>query len=162
MVDERNKLNKELDHRRAGNHLYDFSFKVLESLIFQSFMQIVALMNILLLAFDSYPIDENLVSNQENWNLFFTLAYISELIIKLFAYGAKNYLKASGFHMFDCFIVINSFVDIIITFSFLSYDEKVNGVTITALRATRILRMFKIARYWREFDLMVETLWSTF
>lgn len=125
-------------------------------------MQIVALMNILLLAFDKYPIDEHLVSNQENWNLFFTVSYITELLIKLLAYGAKQYLRASGFHLFDCVIVVNSFVDIIITFFYLSYEQKVNGVIITVLRGMRYIRMFKIARYWREFEVMVETLASTF
>lgn len=84
------------------------------------------------------------------------------MVIKLLAYGPNKYLRASGFHMFDCFIVVNSFVDIVITFTYLNYDEKVNGTIITVLRGTRILRMFKIARYWREFEVMVETLWSTF
>jgi uncharacterized membrane protein YhdT len=119
-------------------------------------------MNILLLASDKYPIDKNLVSNQENWNLYFTLSYISELIIKLIAYGPKNYLRASGFPLFDCVIVVNSFIDIIITFTYLSYEDKVNGYIITVLRGTRYVRMFKIARYWREFEVMVETLASTF
>jgi len=125
-------------------------------------MQIIALMNILLLAFDKYPIDEYLVSNQENWNLFFTISYITELIIKLLAYGVKQYLSASGFHLFDCVIVLSSLVDITITFFYLSYDQKVNGLIITVIRGIRYIRMFKIARYWREFEVMVETLASTF
>lgn len=90
------------------------------------------------------------------------MSYITELLIKLLAYGVKQYLRASGFHLFDCVIVVNSFVDIIITFFYLSYEQKVNGVIITVLRGMRYIRMFKIARYWREFEVMVETLASTF
>ncbi len=36
-----------------------------------------------------------------------------------------------------------------------------NSLMITLIRATRIIRIFKLARYWRSFNILLNTLWLT-
>jgi len=36
-----------------------------------------------------------------------------------------------------------------------------NSLTITFIRATRILRIFKLSRYWQSFNILLNTLWLT-
>lgn len=36
-----------------------------------------------------------------------------------------------------------------------------NSLTITLIRATRILRIFKLSRYWHSFNILLNTLWLT-
>lgn len=73
----------------------------------------------------------------------------------------RNYITTTGFHFFDCIIVLAGLVDVLASFIILNPDTEVNSITITVLRAFRILRMFKIARYWRSFEVLLNTLWMT-
>ena len=36
-----------------------------------------------------------------------------------------------------------------------------NSLIITLIRATRILRIFKLSRYWQSFNILLNTLWLT-
>jgi hypothetical protein len=79
-------------------------------------------------------------------NLFFTLIFTLELIIKLIGLGFKFYFHELS-NTFDFIIVIISFVEIITDF-FVDGD---NIKILTGLRSIRLLRVFKIAKYWEQF-----------
>lgn len=81
--------------------------------------------------------------------------------MKLVAYGLKNFFKGSWFNFFDLIIVIASLVDIIVTKTFLNTNNKYSGSVITALRGFRLLRVFKLARSWKRFELLLDTMGST-
>lgn len=84
-----------------------------------------------------------------------------EIFIKLVSRGMKSFLQSSGMNKFDTFIVIVSILDLIIVWAFLPEDMLGNSVPITVLKAFRILRLFKLARYWRSFYVLLETIWLT-
>ena len=68
------------------------------------------------------------------------------MIIKLLGLGFKNYFK-DPFNTFDCIIVITSVIDVGFTLT----KVKEQGSGITALRAFRLLRIFKLAKSWKRF-----------
>lgn len=78
------------------------------------------------------------------------------MIIKLLGYGLKGYFHEL-FNIFDFIIVALSVVDLSLTYSL---NTKRNGA-ITALRAFRLLRIFKLAKSWRRFHILLKTIVKT-
>ena len=93
--------------------------------------------------------------------MIFTFSYFVELLVKLSASGVKDYLSFSWFNMYDSIIVLMSLSDVVLSYTLLSEEAKVNGMFITILRATRIIRLFKLARYWKRFRVFLMTIWKT-
>ena len=81
------------------------------------------------------------------------------MILKMLAVGIKNYFKGSMFNVFDCVIVIASIIDILVANYAIQKDN--SGSVITALRGFRLLRIFKLAKQWKRFELLLETLGRT-
>lgn len=80
-------------------------------------------------------------------NLFFTIIFLVEMIIKLVALGFTEYTK-EGFNNFDAFIVIMSYVEL-----FMPGDDS----SLSVLRAFRLLRIFKIIKSWENLKLLLKT-----
>ncbi len=76
-------------------------------------MVICIIVNTVLLSMDRFPENPTEVLIMERINIFFTLVFTVEMIIKLIALGFKDYFK-SLFNVFDCLIVISGLIDIII------------------------------------------------
>lgn len=72
------------------------------------------------------------------------------MIIKLIGYGFKDYFK-DNFNKFDALIVCLSIIEISLSIS----QSTSHGSTLTAFRAIRILRIFKLSRQWKAFNLMI-------
>lgn len=69
------------------------------------------------------------------------------MAFKLIGFGMKKYFS-EGFNIFDCFIVIMSFVEL------LSAGE---GSSLSVLRAFRLLRIFKIIKSWSSLRRLLAT-----
>jgi hypothetical protein len=82
-------------------------------------------------------------------NIGFFAVFFLEMIIKLIGYGLKNYFM-EAFNSFDCIIVLVSCIDVVLQHSLYSKDGNSNGA-ISALRAFRLLRVFKLAKSWKKF-----------
>jgi hypothetical protein len=74
------------------------------------------------------------------------------MIVKLLGLGFKEY-ASDGFNLFDCSIVIISVVEF---FIFLLEIDFSSGGALSALRAVRLLRVFKLARSWVSFRILLE------
>jgi hypothetical protein len=94
--------------------------------------------------------------NFEKLNIFFTVIFFGEMLIKLIGFGFKGYFRDT-FNDFDCLVVIVSIVDISITYSYINYS----GGAMTALRAFRLLRVFKLAKSWKRFQTLLKTMLKT-
>lgn len=70
--------------------------------------------------------------------------------------GFKHYFT-DPFNVFDCIIVILSAVDI---FTSLLSEAESSGA-IAALRAFRVVRVFKLAKAWKRFHFILRTTWKT-
>ncbi len=125
-------------------------------------MQLVVICNLINISTDQYPINEEAIISMERWNIVFTSIYIFEILVKLGAYGLKNYFLETNFHIFDILIGLLSFLDVLISQMFLTTtDDLSNSGIITILKFFRALRLFKLARYWRSFKILLYTLWMT-
>jgi len=80
------------------------------------------------------------------------------MVIKLLGMGFKLYFR-DKFNIFDCFIVVISTVDIVILVT-LSSTFSGRGF-ISALRAFRMLRVFKLAKSWQKFHDLLKTIGHT-
>lgn len=67
------------------------------------------------------------------------------MVLKIIGLGFKGYFTEL-FNIFDCCVVILSLVDMSLTFAL---ENKSSGGGLTALRAFRLLRVFKIAKHWQ-------------
>lgn len=94
-------------------------------------------------------------------NIFFTFIFLSEMILKMLGVGIKNYFRGSRFNQFDFLIVFASILDIFFSNIVLQGDNQSSGSVITALRGFRLLRIFKLAKTWKRFQLLLETLGHT-
>jgi hypothetical protein len=77
------------------------------------------------------------------------------MILRLIAYGPINYARSSGYNIFDGVIATVSLADVLVTFLILQNESINSGYIITIIRATRIMRIFKFARFWRGFKILL-------
>ena len=68
------------------------------------------------------------------------------MIIKMIGLGFKEYF-AENFNKFDFLIIMFSVFEMLIN----ALNIKIGGGAISALRALRLLRVFKLARSWTSF-----------
>lgn len=131
------------------------AYKLLKHNAFSQFLLLTVIINILVLALDRYQesFDDSISTayNFELCNMYFTLVYVIELWLKVTAFGLKSFISGPKFNMLDAGIVVVSVVDLVVANLFLNDSLIVSSYAITAIRATRIIRFFKIARFWKGF-----------
>lgn len=117
--------------------------------------------NTFILALDKYPEKEDINVVTEKLNMVFSIIFIFELIIRMLAFGIVRFFRGSGLNSFDCVIVMGSIVDMIISNVISNEGSSGGGSMITVLRGVRLLRVFKLAKKWRRFELLLETMGKT-
>ena len=89
-------------------------------------------------------------------NLFFTVIFAVEMVLKLYGLGCRDYV-ADNFNNFDAFIVIMSYVEL-----FVPQDESgEGGGGLGMLRAFRLLRIFKIIKSWESLKVLLSTVFES-
>ena len=112
-----------------------FSFYVVMIPIFNGFIIFVILLNTIVLAMDKFPdYPPESAKIFDIGNLFFTIIFTVEVVIKLIGLGTSGY-AADRFNIFDAIIVIISLVEMFASSS---------GGAFSALRTFRLSRIFKI------------------
>jgi voltage-gated cation channel len=120
-------------------------FKVCSNNFFNHFVTFLIIANTYVLACDRWEIEKEELFILSICNDFFTWAFVMEMAIKLTGLGFKEYAKDS-FNLFDAVVVILSLVEVVMEIS-----EIDGGSVFSALRAVRLLRVFKLARSWKTF-----------
>ena len=116
---------------------------------FAKFINLVIILNTVTLAQDRHPLDQAVTLFLEDVNVVFFTIFFLEMIIKLIGLGSKTYFK-DRFNLFDFAIVLISTVDIFL-YTYMDSEDATSKGAISALRAFRLLRIFKLAKSWREF-----------
>ncbi|KAK3884839.1 hypothetical protein Pcinc_010913 [Petrolisthes cinctipes] len=80
--------------------------------------------------------------------------FISEMIIKLYALGPRQYFESS-FNRFDCVVISGSIFEVIWS----AFKSESFGLSV--LRALRLLRIFKVTKYWSSLRNLVISLLSS-
>lgn len=108
------------------------------------------------MATDRHPIDDESVKVIEIANLTFYCIFLLEMILKIIGLGFKGYCK-DRFNIFDGFIVALSTVEVALFYSGSNSDVS-SGGAISAFRAFRLLRIFKLARSWTALQKLLQTM----
>jgi len=89
---------------------------------------------------------------QEYTNLFFVCLFTCEMLLKMYALGLSGYM-VSLFNRFDFFVVISSILEFVLV-----NQELMPPLGMSVLRCIRLLRAFKVTRYWSSMGNLVKSL----
>jgi voltage-dependent calcium channel L type alpha-1D len=131
-------------------------FLLVESKPFNIFIIVCILLNTCFLGMDRYPISKSESQMIDYANLAFYIIFLIEMILKLIGYGVRGYCKDS-FNLFDGTIVILSTIEIIMNYT---RGGSATAV-ISAFRAFRLLRVFKLAKSWTSLRNLLNTIRKT-
>ncbi|CAF0874259.1 unnamed protein product [Adineta steineri] len=121
----------------------------------QTFYWIVialVLMNTAVLASEYYGQPQWLTDTQEIANRIFVILFSFEMLLKMYSLGITGYF-VSNFNRFDCFVVIASIIEFVLIFK-----DLMPPLGISVLRCVRLLRVFKVTRYWTALRNLVASL----
>jgi hypothetical protein len=90
-------------------------------------------------------------------NLVFYGIFAVEMILKLIAYGVNEYVR-DRFNKFDGLIVIVSTIELILVYMEIGDTHK---SAVSAMRAFRLLRLFKFAKKWTQLQNLLITMGRT-
>ncbi|GFY44623.1 muscle calcium channel subunit alpha-1, partial [Trichonephila inaurata madagascariensis] len=79
---------------------------------------------------------------QESCNIVFVALFTAEMFLKMYSLGFQGYF-VSLFNRFDCFVVISSILEMA-----LLYTDVMPPLGVSVLRCVRLLRIFKVTKYW--------------
>lgn len=107
---------------------------------FNNFIMIVIILNMLTMAmnYDGSPLIYNQIL--DIINLIFTSIFIIECILKVVANGFAGYIYY-GWNKFDCFVVVCSIVDLVLSNSINS-----NTTFLKSFQIIRVLRVLRVTR----------------
>ena len=91
------------------------------------------------------------------FNLVFFAIFFGEMIIKVIGMGPRLYIK-DQFNVFDAIIVMLSIIDVIVSYSMPSDGADSGKGPISAFRAFRLLRVFKLSKSWKKLQFLISTI----
>jgi len=89
---------------------------------------------------------------QDSANLVFLALFGMEGLLKIYSFGFSTYFM-SLFNRFDCFVVVSSILEVV-----LLHLELMPPLGMSVLRCVRLLRIFKITKYWGSLRALVNSL----
>uniref|UniRef100_A0AAG5DD54 Ion transport domain-containing protein n=1 Tax=Anopheles atroparvus TaxID=41427 RepID=A0AAG5DD54_ANOAO len=84
--------------------------------------------------------------------MFFVALFSLEMFLKMYSLGLQGYF-VSLFNRFDCFVVIGSVIEVLLT-----NTQLMPPLGISVLRCVRLLRVFKVTKYWQSLSNLVASL----
>ncbi|CDW53368.1 Voltage dependent L type calcium channel subunit [Trichuris trichiura] len=113
---------------------------------------VMVFLNTFVLTLEHYQQPEWLEDLQDVVNICFITLFALEMMLKMYCLGFYNYF-ISLFNRFDCFVVLCSIAEISLT-----QAKVIKPLGLSVLRAARLLRIFKITRYWNSLRNLVASL----
>ncbi|XP_022247944.1 muscle calcium channel subunit alpha-1-like isoform X2 [Limulus polyphemus] len=126
--------------------------KGVKSQAFYWIVIVLVFFNTFTLASEHYQQPAWLDSFQEVANMFFVVLFSLEMILKMYSLGFQGYF-VSLFNRFDCFVVISSIMEMVLT-----YTDVMPPLGVSVLRCVRLLRIFKVTKYWASLRNLVASL----
>ncbi|XP_047643868.1 voltage-dependent L-type calcium channel subunit alpha-1C isoform X4 [Phacochoerus africanus] len=123
-----------------------------KSSIFYWLVIFLVFLNTLTIASEHYNQPRWLTEVQDTANKALLALFTAEMLLKMYSLGLQAYF-VSLFNRFDCFIVCGGILETILV------ETKVmSPLGISVLRCVRLLRIFKITRYWNSLSNLVASL----
>lgn len=156
----------QLGPRPYGPYFFRQVFRLVTSRYFESAITVLIVLNTVSLAVETHPVTVP-VATLESINFFFTIAFFAEMVLKLVGLGVVQYAK-DKFNLFDFVIVWISIVELIVEQTSASCNNSNGNATevcmeggasgLSALRTFRLLRVFKLARSWKNLRELMNTI----
>ncbi len=113
---------------------------------------VLVFLNTCVLATEHYNQPQWLELFQNSANILFVVLFTGEMLVKMYSLGLQGYF-VSLFNRFDCFVVLSSLVEVMLTLT-----GVMPPLGLSVLRCIRLLRVFKVTRYWRSMGNLVKSL----
>ncbi|XP_068624737.1 muscle calcium channel subunit alpha-1-like [Battus philenor] len=126
--------------------------KAVKSQAFYWAIIVLVFLNTLVLASEHYNQPKWLDYFQNYANYLFVVLFTMEMLVKMYALGFQGYF-VSLFNRFDCFVMVCSIVELGLTIT-----NTIPQLGISVLRCVRLLRVFKVTKYWRSLSNLVASL----
>ncbi|XP_072945863.1 muscle calcium channel subunit alpha-1-like isoform X3 [Epargyreus clarus] len=126
--------------------------RAVKSQTFYWLIIVLVFLNTVVLASEHYQQPQWLDLFQEYGNAFFVALFTLEMLVKMYSLGLQGYF-VSLFNRFDCFVVVGSISEMVLT-----KTEVMPPLGISVLRCVRLLRVFKVTKYWRSLSNLVASL----
>jgi len=133
-------------------------FWLVNTQTFSSIITVLIILNTITLGMEHHGMSLHQRNFLEGTNIFFTICFSIELILKVIGLGPHQYAR-DAFNIFDFVIVTISLVELgvgIHNASEESYDQ--GGTGLGALRTFRLMRVFKLARSWKNLRKLLHTI----
>ncbi|XP_020280944.1 muscle calcium channel subunit alpha-1 isoform X8 [Pseudomyrmex gracilis] len=143
---------KKRDLDRVNRRLRRACRKAVKSQVFYWLIIVLVFLNTGVLASEHYNQPHWLDEFQEITNMFFIVLFSMEMMLKMYSLGFQGYF-VSLFNRFDCFVVIGSITEMILT-----NTHVMPPLGVSVLRCVRLLRVFKVTKYWRSLSNLVASL----
>jgi len=114
--------------------------KAVKSQAFYWLIIILVFLNTGVLATEHYRQPPWLDFFQEATNIFFVVLFTLEMLLKMYSIGFQGYF-VSLFNRFDCFVVISSIMELVLT-----NTDVMPPLGVSVLRCVRLLRVFKVTK----------------
>ncbi|NXL16955.1 CAC1S protein, partial [Setophaga kirtlandii] len=125
---------------------------VVKSKFFYWLVILMVALNTLSIASEHHFQPEWLTQVQDNANRLLLALFVAEMLLKMYALGLRQYFM-SLFNRFDCFVVCSGILELILV-----ELGTLSPLGISVLRCIRLLRIFKITRYWTSLSNLVASL----
>nr|CAD7568445.1 unnamed protein product [Timema californicum] len=143
---------KKKDFDRVNRRMRRACRKAVKSQAFYWLIILLVFFNTVVLATEHYGQPDWLDEFQDYTNFFFVGLFTMEMLLKMYSLGFQGYF-VSLFNRFDCFVVIGSIGEIILT-----KTDVFPPLGVSVLRCVRLLRVFKVTKYWRSLSNLVASL----
>ena len=140
-------------HRNA---LQKMCFKIASSQRFEQVTIGLIILNTAVMASDHNRMPRMQEQANEYVNYFLFAYFVVEMIIKLIGFGPRGYAR-DQMNLFDGFVVLMSCVEVVV--GFISSDNGNNYLSV--LRTFRLLRVFKLARSWKQLNDIITTMFKS-
>ncbi|XP_034128371.1 voltage-dependent calcium channel type D subunit alpha-1 isoform X8 [Drosophila guanche] len=144
------KMKKDFD--RVNRRMRRACRKAVKSQAFYWLIIVLVFLNTGVLATEHYQQMDWLDNFQEYTNVVFIGLFTCEMLLKMYSLGFQGYF-VSLFNRFDCFVVIGSISETLLT-----NTGMMPPLGVSVLRCVRLLRVFKVTKYWRSLSNLVASL----
>lgn len=140
------------DFDRVNRRLRRACRKAVKSQAFYWIIILLVFLNTGVLATEHHRQPPYLDEFQDKTNMVFVTLFTLEMLLKMYSLGFQGYF-VSLFNRFDCFVVFGSILEMLLT------EYKIMPpLGLSVLRCVRLLRVFKVTRYWRSLSNLVASL----
>ncbi|RXM92428.1 Voltage-dependent L-type calcium channel subunit alpha-1S, partial [Acipenser ruthenus] len=140
-------------HGRRWNRWFRRKCRLwVKSSLFYWLVILVVFLNTMAIATEHHNQSDGLTNVQDTANKVLLSLFTAEMLLKMYALGFQSYF-ISLFNRFDCFVVCTGIIELILV--------EINIMAplgISVLRCIRLLRIFKITKYWTSLSNLVASL----